>query len=187
MLEKYLLGDFGTCPRVRCQRQYVLPVGVSEELNTSRVKVYCPKCQEVYQPRSGQVDLDGAYFGTSFPMAFIQNHKQRMMPKDDMEKGPVSYIPKLYGFKVFGSRGSKYQYKFDNEGNAINKKEVDKVLDIKRTEVYESKEEKKVQSDDVCKTESQGENLPPGFKNVAQPTAQESSTGGIPISGGISR
>ena len=44
MREKYLMGGFGTCPRVLCKRQYVMPIGVSEELNTSRVKVYCPRC-----------------------------------------------------------------------------------------------------------------------------------------------
>lgn len=39
MREKYLLGTFGYCPRVMCERQNVLPVGMSEELSTSRVKV----------------------------------------------------------------------------------------------------------------------------------------------------
>jgi len=39
MREKYLLGRFGVCPRVLCERQNVLPVGMSEELRTSRVKV----------------------------------------------------------------------------------------------------------------------------------------------------
>lgn len=44
MKEKYMLGSFGYCPRVLCERQNVLPIGVSEELSTSRVKVYCPRC-----------------------------------------------------------------------------------------------------------------------------------------------
>ena len=39
MREKYLLGTFGTCQRVLCERQLVLPIGLSEELSTSRVKV----------------------------------------------------------------------------------------------------------------------------------------------------
>jgi len=39
MREKYLLGRFGVCPRVLCERQNALPVGMSEELRTSRVKV----------------------------------------------------------------------------------------------------------------------------------------------------
>ena len=39
MREKFLLGKFGVCPRVLCERQAVLPIGMSEELRTSRVKV----------------------------------------------------------------------------------------------------------------------------------------------------
>lgn len=51
MREKFMQGAFGTCPRVLCERQHVLPIGVSEELSTSRVKVYCPRCHDVYLPR----------------------------------------------------------------------------------------------------------------------------------------
>ena len=72
MKEKYTLGIFGTCPRVLCERQGVLPLGLSEELSTSRVKVYCPKCHDVYIPRQKQLDIDGAYFGTSFPHIFLK-------------------------------------------------------------------------------------------------------------------
>lgn len=39
MREKYLLGTFGSCQRILCDRQLVLPIGLSEELSTSRVKV----------------------------------------------------------------------------------------------------------------------------------------------------
>jgi len=72
MKEKLMLGSFGYCPRVLCERQNVLPIGVSEELSTSRVKVYCPRCQDVYIPRQKQLDIDGAYFGTSFPHVFLK-------------------------------------------------------------------------------------------------------------------
>ena len=40
---------------------------MSEELRTSRVKVYCPKCEDVYIPKKKCPDVDGAYFGCSFP------------------------------------------------------------------------------------------------------------------------
>lgn len=72
MKEKFMLGSFGSCPRVLCERQNVLPIGVSEDLSTSRVKVYCPRCQDVYIPRQKQLDIDGAYFGSSFPHVFLK-------------------------------------------------------------------------------------------------------------------
>ena len=49
-----------------------MPIGVSEELSTSRVKVYCPRCVDVYLPRQKQLDIDGAYFGASFPHVFLK-------------------------------------------------------------------------------------------------------------------
>ena len=72
MRAKFLNGVFGACPRVLCDRQLVLPVGMSEDLSISRVKVFCPKCEEVYVPRIKFVDIDGAYFGCSFPHIFLQ-------------------------------------------------------------------------------------------------------------------
>ena len=66
MREKYMKGAFGVCPRVLCERQHTLPIGMSEEIRTSRVKMYCPRCEEVYMPKKKCHDVDGAYFGCSF-------------------------------------------------------------------------------------------------------------------------
>jgi casein kinase II subunit beta len=61
MREKYLTGRFGHCPRVMCERQSVIPVGMSEELRQSRVKVFCPRCEDVYIPKQQKfADVDGA-------------------------------------------------------------------------------------------------------------------------------
>ena len=82
MKEKFMLGNFGTCPRVLCERQNVLPIGVSEELSTSRVKVYCPRCQDIYIPRQKQLDIDGAYFGSSFPHVFLKVRERHILTLD---------------------------------------------------------------------------------------------------------
>lgn len=104
MRAKFLNGVFGACPRVLCDRQLVLPIGMSEDLSISRVKVYCPKCEEVYVPRIKFVDIDGAYFGCSFPHIFLQTFPE-LMPTAK----PNKYVAKIYGFKIFGRKGSKYE------------------------------------------------------------------------------
>lgn len=72
---KFLKGGYGHCPRALCDNQSVLPTGMDDQLRRSRVKVFCPKCEEVYIPANlGQtrsVALDGAYFGTSLANAFL--------------------------------------------------------------------------------------------------------------------
>ncbi|KAL5677980.1 hypothetical protein ACJX0J_014111, partial [Zea mays] len=52
MLEKYRNYDFGRCPRVYCCGQPCLPVGQSDIHRSSTVKIYCPKCEDIYYPRS---------------------------------------------------------------------------------------------------------------------------------------
>jgi len=104
MREKYLAGRFGVCPRVMCERQYVLPLGLSEELRTSRVKVFCPKCEEVYTPKQKCTEVDGAYFGCSFPHVLLKTYPDVAPPLAN-----IQYIPRIYGFKVYGRRGSKWQ------------------------------------------------------------------------------
>ena len=39
------------------------------------------------------------------------------------------FIPKIYGFKIFGMRGSRYELKFDYGGQAINESEIREVLE----------------------------------------------------------
>lgn len=51
-LEKYKTYDFGRCPRVYCCGQPCLPVGQSDIPRSSTVKIYCPKCEDIYYPRS---------------------------------------------------------------------------------------------------------------------------------------
>lgn len=104
MREKYLSGRFGCCPRIMCEKQSLLPVGLSEELRSSRVKVYCPRCEEVYYPRQKLQDVDGAYFGASFPHILLQSY-----PDLCLVKPLAKYVPRIYGFKLHGHSGSKAQ------------------------------------------------------------------------------
>lgn len=95
MREKYLNNAFGTCPRVLCERQHVLPIGTSEDLRGAQVKVFCPKCDQVYSPKSKYKELDGSYFGTSFPQIFLQSYTS-LVPLEI----PRPFVSRVFGFKM---------------------------------------------------------------------------------------
>ncbi|KAK9068795.1 hypothetical protein SSX86_012911 [Deinandra increscens subsp. villosa] len=96
MLEKYKNYDFGRCPRVYCSGQPCLPVGQSDIPRSSTVKIYCPKCEDIYYPRSKyQGNIDGSYFGTTFPHLFLMTYGH-LKP----QKATQSYIPRVFGFKL---------------------------------------------------------------------------------------
>lgn len=65
MLEKYRAFHFGRCPRVLCKGQAMLPIGLSDVPNQDSVKLYCPRCEDVYHAKASRHEhIDGAYFGT---------------------------------------------------------------------------------------------------------------------------
>ncbi|KAL1966556.1 hypothetical protein VTN77DRAFT_4478 [Rasamsonia byssochlamydoides] len=96
MLEKYKKADFGKCPRVLCDQHPLLPMGLSDVPNQKTVKLYCAKCEDIYNPKSSRhASIDGAYFGTSFHNILFQ-----VYPSLVPEKSIRRYEPKIYGFKV---------------------------------------------------------------------------------------
>jgi casein kinase II subunit beta len=96
MLEKYKSYDFGRCPRVYCCGQPCLPVGQSDIPRSSTVKIYCPRCEDIYYPRSKyQGNIDGSYFGTTFPHLFLMSYGH-LKP----QKLTQSYVPRVFGFKL---------------------------------------------------------------------------------------
>ncbi|PRQ59698.1 putative casein kinase II, regulatory subunit [Rosa chinensis] len=96
MLEKYRNYDFGRCPRVNCNKQRCLPVGESDIPRLTTVKIYCPRCEDIYSPQSRhQEQIDGAYFGTTFPHLFFLTYGH-LKP----EKTSQNYAPRIFGFKV---------------------------------------------------------------------------------------
>ena len=96
MAEKMKRRDFGVCPRVYCEDQPVLPVGLTDIVGQKGVKVYCPRCEDCYTPRSKkQAMLDGAFFTTSLPHLVLQMYPS-LIPAKKTER----YVPKIFGFRI---------------------------------------------------------------------------------------
>ncbi|KAF8468506.1 casein kinase II, regulatory subunit [Russula ochroleuca] len=97
MLDKYKKADFGRCPRVLCQGQPLLPVGLTDVPYEKSVKLYCGRCEDIYSPKSSRHgSIDGAYFGTSFPHLLFLVYPALLPPKSgpaDPARGVVGINP----------------------------------------------------------------------------------------------
>ena len=92
-LEKYKKADFGRCPRVLCQSQPLLPVGLSDVPYEKSVKLYCGRCEDIYSPKSSRHgSIDGAYFGTSFPHMLFLAYPHLVPSKSGAMEGVGSSI-----------------------------------------------------------------------------------------------
>jgi len=90
MLEKFHKADFGRCPRVFCHGQNVLPVGQSDIPRVNTAKVFCPRCRDLYFPKySRHANVDGAYFGTTFPHLLMQTYPELVVPRPTQ-----AYVPR---------------------------------------------------------------------------------------------
>ncbi|PIA19619.1 hypothetical protein COEREDRAFT_90330 [Coemansia reversa NRRL 1564] len=95
MQEKLKRGDFGRCPRVHCYQNPLLPVGLTDVPSQQAVKLYCGRCEDIYNPKSRRHNLiDGAYFGTSFPHMLMQSFNIKPTPSEQR------YVPKIFGFQI---------------------------------------------------------------------------------------
>ncbi|PCH42537.1 hypothetical protein WOLCODRAFT_132429 [Wolfiporia cocos MD-104 SS10] len=104
MLEKYKRADFGRCPRVLCQSQPLLPVGLTDIPYEKSVKLYCGRCEDIYSPKSSRHgSIDGAYFGTSFPHLLFLVYPNLIPPKS----GPVDLVPLRGGTEGEGNRRAR--------------------------------------------------------------------------------
>jgi casein kinase II subunit beta len=95
---------YGNCMREKCGKQRVLPIGTSDKLGVSRLKVYCPWCEEIYLPKYKSPTIDGAFYGTSIAHIFMATYPGAVVLP------PKTYYtePKIFGFHLFGKKGSKY-------------------------------------------------------------------------------
>merc|ERR1712000_262298 len=70
--------------------------GQSDNPNVKAVKLYCAKCEDIYNPKSSRhAAIDGAYFGTSFHNIIFQVYPA-LIPSKSVER----YVPRVHGFRV---------------------------------------------------------------------------------------
>ena len=66
------------------------------------VKLYCPKCCDVYTPKSSRHHhIDGVYFGTGFPHMLFMVHPELRPPKPSNQ-----FVPRLEGQMIKGLKPS---------------------------------------------------------------------------------
>jgi len=109
MYNKYANKEFGTCPLIQCYGQPVLPVGLKDDMGADTVKIFCPKCKNVYHPPPmryrnshgaaalSSATVDGAAFGTTFAHLFLMTFNN-LVP--DGLSQETTYVPRVFGFRL---------------------------------------------------------------------------------------
>eukprot|EP01084_Bolivina_argentea_P000552 1040_1 len=123
MLEKYKRGQFGLCPRTYCAKCPMLPIGISDHKDIDNVKLYCPKCKEIYNPINKKYELiDGAYFGTIFPHLFFM-----VMPEFKPKQSQKKYKPQIFGFNINNNwHQNCLEFKQDQMDDFMKYQEIEK-------------------------------------------------------------
>lgn len=94
--EKLRNQDYPKCPRSWCDGVCGVPVGTSDDLGESNVKLYCPNCQDVYSVTDKRfTSMDGAFFGPSWCHLFVKR-----FPDVVPEEPPRKYVPRIFGLRV---------------------------------------------------------------------------------------
>lgn len=98
MKVKYKSGIFGTCPRIGCEDQHLIPMGTSAKLQRHSAKLFCPKCCDIYNAPA-HLRLDGAHFGPAFPHIFFES-----FPELDARQQFQIVKLRAFGFPIHKSK-----------------------------------------------------------------------------------
>ncbi|VBB25611.1 unnamed protein product [Acanthocheilonema viteae] len=93
---RYILTNRGIQQMIDKWHDHDFGVWLSDVPGESMVKLYCPRCCDVYVPKSSKhQNTDGSYFGTGFPHMLFFVH-----PEERPKRPATSFVPRLYGFKI---------------------------------------------------------------------------------------
>ncbi|CAO1618650.1 unnamed protein product [Parajaminaea phylloscopi] len=116
MLEKYKRSDFGRCPRVLCYSQSLLPLGLSDLPFQKAVKLYCPRCEDIYSPKSSRHGtIDGAFFGSSFPHLLFMVFPNMLPSKSPMAQSQFLLPPPQSGPPTTMAQAFQQQQSITND------------------------------------------------------------------------
>jgi casein kinase II subunit beta len=106
--QKYKRHHLGRCPRVLCNGQATLPVGLTPMLGLESVRLYCPRCDDIYASKSSRhIHIDGAFFGPTLPHLFLL-----AFPEHKPEPLNARYVPRVFGFRLHQHAYTQsYKYK----------------------------------------------------------------------------
>ncbi|CAD8065368.1 unnamed protein product [Paramecium sonneborni] len=90
-------------------KMYYQLIGLSHDLRTSRVKIFCPRCQDVYSPKKQMTNVDGSFFYSVFPHLFLSIFSE-LNPIQSVNE----CVLKILGFKIHQKKGSKFQIQKPN-------------------------------------------------------------------------
>jgi len=90
-------------------QNFVRRIGLCDVVGENTVKIYCPRCMDVYTPPPGVkgAAVDGAYFGTGLPHMVLMTR-----PEYIPSRPRGRHVAKLYGFRIHDSA-------YDSQRNAL--------------------------------------------------------------------
>lgn len=102
---------YGSCPRIMCKKNPLMPVGLTLIPNRHSAKLFCSCCSDIYDPPKSR-RIDGAHFGTAFPACLMVT-----IPDFDNRQFLKPYDFKAFGFEIY----SKNQFHGVHDSNKYQK------------------------------------------------------------------
>ena len=96
MYFKYKNDLLPKCPRIFCNKMSCFPISIKEDSNKLISKLYCPKCEQIYNFSTEiEEEISGDFFGTVWLEKFLIKYPE--LTKKEIK---TEFIPRIFGFKI---------------------------------------------------------------------------------------